>query len=215
MLAKLRRGRSFPCEDCSVCVLFELASFVAGRVRPGRIGIVVSLPDSGGRFGQIGVHYHVQVEVFDTVSSRRGRRTGGIMQVEARRAAGLPVLPREVFEHVIAYLALPASEGDEPSMLALVRLSCVCHLCRHWAFQALYDVLVLPRHVRDFRKWYARMRNCVPPFPCVGYVRALFVGIDDVRGAPRCTYADYEAHGVVGWLGERAAPAAALQRLDN
>lgn len=102
-------------------------------------------------------------------------------QADVRRAAALPVLPREVLEHVIAYLAIPASEGDWPATQTLMRLSAVCRLVRHWALTALYDVLVLPRHVREFRRWYARMREAKPPIPCVGYVRALFVGIDDVR----------------------------------
>lgn len=105
----------------------------------------------------------------------------GMGQADARRAEGLPVLPREVLAHTIAYLAIPSSEGDWPATQALLRLSAVCRLVRHWALTALYDVLVLPRHVRDFRRWYSRMRAAQPPIPCVGYVRALFVGIDDVR----------------------------------
>ncbi|CCU99705.1 unnamed protein product [Malassezia sympodialis ATCC 42132] len=68
-------------------------------------------------------------------------------QAEARRAAGLPVLPREVLADAIAYLSLPASEGDWPATQALLRLSSVCRLVRHWALSALYDVLVLPRHI--------------------------------------------------------------------
>lgn len=91
-----------------------------------------------------------------------------------------PALPREVLYRIVWELHMPASEGDAASVRALVRLSAVSHVMRHWALHALYDTLCLPRHVRDFRKWYARMRDAKPPFPCVGYVRALFVGMDDI-----------------------------------
>ena len=93
------------------------------------------------------------------------------------RAQGLPL---EVVFRVVWQLHMPAADGDATSIQTLVRLSAVSHVVRHWALHALYDTLYLPRHVRDFRKWYARMRAAKPPFPCVGYVRALFVGMDDI-----------------------------------
>lgn len=123
-------------------------------------------------------------------------------QAEARRAAGLPVLPREVMYRIVHALSHPASEGDAASVQALLRLSAVCHIVRDWALSALYDVLVLPRHVRDFRKWYARMRAAQPPFPSIGYVRALFVGIDDVStGHCFLRILDYTAYTDLSRLG--------------
>ena len=103
-------------------------------------------------------------------------------QLAARAAGGLPHLPREVLYVVVASLARPASDGDPAATRTLVRLCAVSQLLREWALEALYTVLVLPRHVRDFRRWYQRMRTSNPPFPCAGYVRALFMAIDDVSG---------------------------------
>ncbi|WFD32235.1 hypothetical protein MSPP1_003279 [Malassezia sp. CBS 17886] len=102
------------------------------------------------------------------------------LQGRLRRAHGLPVLPREVLAHVVACLAAPARDGDAAAVHTLVHLAAVSHLVRAWALDALYAVLVLPRHVRGFRRWYARMRSADPPFPCVGHVRALFMAVDDI-----------------------------------
>lgn len=128
-------------------------------------------------------------------------------QAQARREAGLPTLPLEVLEQVIGYLSLPASEGEIGAVRALLRLSVVSRLLRVWALDALYEILVLPRHVRDFRKWYQRMRTCSPPFPCAGHVRGVFFGIDDVR-APLTP--DHASHGCIGRLGVGNATLAAL-----
>ncbi|EPQ29923.1 uncharacterized protein PFL1_02595 [Pseudozyma flocculosa PF-1] len=93
----------------------------------------------------------------------------------------LPRLPPELLEYTVSLLASgAAASGDPDVQRALVRLSGVSRLMRHWALRALYTVLVLPRHVRDFRKWYARMRSALPPFPFAGYTRALFCALDDI-----------------------------------
>lgn len=102
------------------------------------------------------------------------------MHAAARRAQGLPVLPREVLAVVISKLAIPANAGDHYAVQALVRLSATNNTVREWALAALYGVLLLPRHVRDFRRWFERMQATRPPFPFIGYVRALFMAVDDV-----------------------------------
>ena len=102
-------------------------------------------------------------------------------QAQARQLAGLPTLPVEVLSRVVFNLSAAASEGEPSALRTLARLSVVSHLVREWALQALYTILVLPRHVRDFRKWYERMRTSFPPFPCARHVKGLFIGIDDVR----------------------------------
>ena len=61
-----------------------------------------------------------------------------------------------------------------------MRLSATSHLVRTWALAALYAVLILPRHVREFRRWFARMQDARPPYPFMGYVHALFMAVDDV-----------------------------------
>ncbi|PWY98296.1 hypothetical protein BCV70DRAFT_202075 [Testicularia cyperi] len=91
-----------------------------------------------------------------------------------------PRLPPEVLERVIRHLQAGAVVGDPLTQLALVRLSCVSRLIRHWALEALYSVLVLPRHVREFRKWYSRSVKSQPSYQFAGYTRALFCGLDDV-----------------------------------
>ena len=135
-------------------------------------------------------------------------------QAATRRAQGLPSLPPEVLQVVVGYLALPASEGDASAVQTLLRLSAVNTTCREWALEALYTVLILPRHVREFRKWYQRMRTASPPFPCAGYVRALFMAIDDVRARPPPAHAyaaaGNTAHHLLRWLGGRNAPPTAL-----
>ncbi|KAN0059999.1 hypothetical protein ACQY0O_007972 [Thecaphora frezii] len=91
-----------------------------------------------------------------------------------------PRLPPEVLEYTVSLLAPGAVAGDAVCQRTLVRLSGVSRVMRHWAFQALFTVLVLPRHVREFRKWYARMRSSQPPFPFAGYTRGVFCALDDI-----------------------------------
>ncbi|WFD36613.1 hypothetical protein MCUN1_003498 [Malassezia cuniculi] len=65
-------------------------------------------------------------------------------------------------------------------MQALMRLSATSRTVREWSLSALYAVLILPRHVRDFRRWFAHMQATQPPFPFMGSVRALFMAVDDI-----------------------------------
>ena len=67
-----------------------------------------------------------------------------------------PALPPEVLERIVFHLQPGAILGDPVAHVTLVRLSCVSRLMRHWAHEALYSIVVLPRHVREFRKWYSQ-----------------------------------------------------------
>lgn len=95
-------------------------------------------------------------------------------------AASLPRLPPELLSHILSFLAPSSLANDPLTHRTLSALACVSHLTRHWALQVRYETLLLPRHVRDFRKWYARIRGTQPPFVCAGYTRGLFSGLDDV-----------------------------------
>ncbi|GAK65564.1 uncharacterized protein PAN0_009c3781 [Moesziomyces antarcticus] len=91
-----------------------------------------------------------------------------------------PTLPPEVLERVVRHIQPDVLVGDPVAYITLVRLSCVSRLMRHWALEALYSVIILPRHVREFRKWYSRSVKSQPAFQFAGYSRALFSGLDDV-----------------------------------
>lgn len=88
----------------------------------------------------------------------------------------LPRLPPEIIENIVHSLD-PIDPAHSRALYALCRVSKVV---RHWALQALYGILILPRHVREFRKWYKRIRMSNPPFVCAGYTRAFFMAVDDV-----------------------------------
>ncbi|KAI3479566.1 hypothetical protein L1887_58378 [Cichorium endivia] len=91
-----------------------------------------------------------------------------------------PTLPPEVLERVVRHIQPDVLVGDPVAYITLVRLSCVSRLMRHWALEALYSIIILPRHVREFRKWYSRSVKSQPAFQFAGYSRALFSGLDDV-----------------------------------
>lgn len=91
-----------------------------------------------------------------------------------------PSLPPEVLERVVRHLQPGALIGDPVAHVTLIRLSCVSRLMRYWALEALYSVVILPRHVRDFRKWYARSVKSQPAYQFAGFTRALFCSLDDV-----------------------------------
>lgn len=91
-----------------------------------------------------------------------------------------PRLPPEVLERVIFHLQPGALIGDPVAHVTLVRLSCVSRLVRYWALEALYSIVILPRHVREFRKWYSRSVKSQPAYQFAGYTRALFCALDDV-----------------------------------
>ena len=75
-----------------------------------------------------------------------------------------PALPPEVLERIVFHLQPGAILGDPVAHVTLVRLSCVSRLMRHWAHEALYSIVVLPRHVREFRKWYSRSVKAQPAY---------------------------------------------------
>ncbi|KAJ1022522.1 hypothetical protein NDA16_003511 [Ustilago loliicola] len=91
-----------------------------------------------------------------------------------------PALPPEVLERVVRHLQPGALIGDPVAHVTLVRLSCVSRLMRYWALDALYSIIILPRHVREFRKWYSRAVKAQPAYQFAGYTRALFCSLDDV-----------------------------------
>ncbi|CBQ73939.1 conserved hypothetical protein [Sporisorium reilianum SRZ2] len=91
-----------------------------------------------------------------------------------------PSLPPEVLERVVRHLQPGVLIGDPVAHITLIRLSCVSRLMRYWALEALYSVVVLPRHVREFRKWYSRSVKAQPAYQFAGFTRALFCSLDDV-----------------------------------
>ncbi|TKY84605.1 hypothetical protein EX895_006507 [Sporisorium graminicola] len=91
-----------------------------------------------------------------------------------------PSLPPEVLERVVRHLQPGVLIGDPVAHVTLVRLSCVSRLMRYWALEALYSVVILPRHVREFRKWYSRSVKAQPAYQFAGFTRALFCSLDDV-----------------------------------
>lgn len=91
-----------------------------------------------------------------------------------------PFLPPEVLERVVHHLQQGVLIGDPIAHRTLVRVSSVSRLMRHWAFEALYSIVILPRHVREFRKWYARSVKAQPASQFAGYTQALFSSLDDV-----------------------------------
>ncbi|CDR87333.1 uncharacterized protein SPSC_00459 [Sporisorium scitamineum] len=91
-----------------------------------------------------------------------------------------PSLPPEVLERVVRHLQPGVLIGDPVAHVTLIRLSCVSRLMRYWALEALYSVVILPRHVREFRKWYSRSVKAQPAYQFAGFTRALFCSLDDV-----------------------------------
>jgi len=97
--------------------------------------------------------------------------------------ASLPRLPPEVLEAVLTNFnpSIPISIFNQPNLLYnLSALSQVSQLFRHWSLQILYEILILPRTVRDFKTLYSRLRETHPPFNCSGFTRAIFSGIPDI-----------------------------------
>ncbi|KAJ1022707.1 hypothetical protein NDA18_005044 [Ustilago nuda] len=91
-----------------------------------------------------------------------------------------PALPPEVLERVVRHLHPGALIGDPLAHVTLIRLSCVSRLMRYWALDTLYSIIILPRHVREFRKWYSRAVKAQPAYQFAGYTKALFCSLDDV-----------------------------------
>lgn len=94
-------------------------------------------------------------------------------------SAALPRLPPELLLQILLSPNLSPILSPSPlthtTLQALLLVSRLTHAC---AQEHLQSVLLLPRHVRDFRKWYDRQRNA--GFPGVGTTHAAFCALDDV-----------------------------------
>ncbi|KAL9933223.1 hypothetical protein V8E36_007941 [Tilletia maclaganii] len=99
---------------------------------------------------------------------------------EAKRTSKSCDLPFELLIEIIRILQAQHISGDAGARRALIAFSQTNKALREWSLDALSRILVLPRHVREFRKFYSRQRASYQPFPCAGYTRALFCGLDDV-----------------------------------
>lgn len=86
-----------------------------------------------------------------------------------------PRLPPEILEQIVWQLERPCFLGDSVAQSTLSSLSLVSKVVRHWALTVKYSVVIAPRHVRDFRKWYRKSNQ-----EMIGYNQALFVALDDV-----------------------------------
>ena len=86
-----------------------------------------------------------------------------------------PRLPLELLEQIVGEYALPCVYGDPIASSTLAACSLVNRTFRFWSLSAKFGVIVAPRHVRDFRKWYARSQHDMQ-----GFNRALFIALDDV-----------------------------------
>ncbi|CEH13566.1 hypothetical protein CBOM_01480 [Ceraceosorus bombacis] len=92
----------------------------------------------------------------------------------------LPRLPPELLLQVLSYYTNAAHSRDPTTIRTLQALSCTCKLLHFQALKVRYEVLLLHRHVRDFRTWFRKLNEGKPPFVCAGISRALFSGLDDV-----------------------------------
>ncbi|KAE8234856.1 hypothetical protein CF326_g111 [Tilletia indica] len=102
-------------------------------------------------------------------------------QARSRPQGPANFLPSEIILEIVRILqAQWLNNGDPQAERALIAISQTNKLIREWALDALYEVLILPRHVREFRKFYHRQRTSYQPFRCANYTRALFCGLDDV-----------------------------------
>lgn len=86
-----------------------------------------------------------------------------------------PRLPPELLQQIIEEHALPCTYGDPTASSTLASCSLVNRTFRYWSLHARFAVIVAPRHVRDFRKWFERSQNEMQ-----GFNRALFIALDDV-----------------------------------
>jgi hypothetical protein len=86
-----------------------------------------------------------------------------------------PRLPPELLEQIVREYALPCVYGDPIASSTLAACSLVNRTFRYWSLSAKFAVIVAPRHVRDFRKWYTKSQNDMQ-----GFNRALFIALDDV-----------------------------------
>lgn len=98
----------------------------------------------------------------------------GLLDINTRNATK-PRLPPELLEQIIKEHALPCIYGDPVASSTLAACSLVNRTFRYWALSARFAVIVAPRHVRDFRKWFTRSQNDMQ-----GFNRALFIALDDV-----------------------------------
>lgn len=91
----------------------------------------------------------------------------------------LPRLPPELLLQIFTSPNLSPITSPSPlTYQTLQSLLLVCRLSHGCAKQHLYEVLVLPRKVRDFRRYYDKERN--KGWKGVGLTRGLFCALEDV-----------------------------------
>lgn len=93
-----------------------------------------------------------------------------------------PRLPTELLLQIFLSYALSPVLSPTPQTYSTLRaLLATCHLARDCARQQLYEILILPRRVREFRKYYDTERD--RGWIGAGRTRGLFCALDDVSGA--------------------------------
>lgn len=136
--------------------------------------------DSNGVAGESGIKTLEEQVSKLSIQEPAGQLLEQLGDVDCLDLLPQPALPPEVLERVVHHLQPGALIGDPVAHVTLVRLSCVSRLMRYWALDALYSIIILPRHVREFRKWYSRAVKAQPAYQFAGYTRALFCSLDDV-----------------------------------
>lgn len=97
----------------------------------------------------------------------------------------------ELLLQVLSYYTHAAHSRDPTTIRTLQALSCTCKLLHFQALKVRYEVLLLHRHVRDFRTWFRKLNEGRPPFVCAGISRAIFSGLDDVSEVAKLARAVY------------------------
>lgn len=104
---------------------------------------------------------------------------GNGQQIVGRDALTLPELPPEILLEIFLSPCLSPVLNPAPitttTLHALLLCSRLTHAC---AKQQLNEVLVLPRHVREFRKFYDTERQ--RGWPALGITKGIFCALDDV-----------------------------------
>ncbi|KAK0541182.1 hypothetical protein OC842_000141 [Tilletia horrida] len=120
------------------------------------------------------------VETSEPEDSLTSRLQDAPASSSIKKSKATVVLPFELILEIIRILQAQCINGDPSAERALIAFSQTSKTLREWSLDALYRILILPRHVREFRRFYNRQRTSYRPFSCAGYTRALFCGLDDV-----------------------------------
>lgn len=90
-----------------------------------------------------------------------------------------PRLPPEILLQILLSPELSPTLHPSPlTFSTLQSLLCTSRLCNHCAKEQLYSVIILPRRVRDFRRYYDKERE--KGWPGIGLCKGLFCALDDV-----------------------------------